>query len=106
MFPPFCDIALLTLSGANETEVLKAARVLADTVKDFSAKEFSDVPLISFGPFEAPVYKVENKYRMRMILKCRLNRRSRAMLSEIMIKFSKANVKGLSLSVNLNPSNI
>ena len=106
VFPPFCDIALLTLSGANETEVLKAARVLADTVKDFSAKEFSDVPLISFGPFEAPVYKVENKYRMRMILKCRLNKRSRAMLSEIMIKFSKANVKGLSLSVDLNPSNI
>ena len=106
VFPPFCDIALLTLSGANEPEVLKAAKVLADTIKDFSAKEFSDVPLISFGPFEAPVYKVENKYRMRMILKCRLNKRSRAMLSEIMIKFSKANVKGLSLSVDLNPSNI
>ena len=106
VFPPFCDIALLTLSGANEPEVLKAAKVLADTIKDFSAKEFSDVPLISFGPFEAPVYKVENKYRMRMILKCRLNKRSRAMLSEIMIKFSKANVRGLSLSVDLNPSNI
>ena len=106
VFPPFCDIALLTLSGANEPEVLKAAKVLADTIKDFASKEFSDVPLISFGPFEAPVYKVENKYRMRMILKCRLNKRSRTMLSEIMIKFSKANVKGLSLSVDLNPSNI
>ena len=106
VFPPFCDIALITLSGANEQEVLKAAKVLADSVKDFSEHEFSDVPMIAFGPFEAPVYKVENKYRMRMILKCRLNNRSRAMLSQIMIKFSKASVKGLSISVDLNPSNI
>jgi primosomal protein N' (replication factor Y) len=68
--------------------------------------EYKELPMIVFGPFEAPVYKVENKYRMRMILKCRLNKRSRAMLSEIMIKFSKANVKGLLLSVDLNPSNI
>ena len=62
--------------------------------------------MIVFGPFEAPVYKVENKYRMRMILKCRLNKRSREMLSEIMIKFSKAGVRGLSLSVDLNPSTL
>ncbi len=106
VFPPFCDIAVMTVSSSVEVEVLKAAKKLADTLKDFSEHEFSDVPMIVFGPFEAPVYKVENKYRMRMILKCRLNKRSREMLSQIMIKFSKAGVKGLSLSVDLNPSNL
>jgi primosomal protein N' (replication factor Y) len=94
------------LTSPDEKELMKASSILTEKLNAATRGEFSDVPLVTFGPFEAPVYKVENKYRMRMILKCRLNRRSRAMLSEIMIKFSKANVRGLSLSVDLNPSNI
>ncbi len=106
VFPPFCDIAMMTLTSADEKELLRASTVLSNMLHELSEKEYSDVPMISFGPFEAPVYKVENKYRMRLISKCRLNKRSRALFSEIMLRFSRSGARRISLSIDFNPSNL
>ena len=106
VFPPFCDVAMMTLTSADEKELLRASGILAAMLRDLSKKEYADVPLISFGPFEAPVYKVDNKYRMRIIVKCRLNRRSRALFAEILNRFSRSGAKGISLSVDFNPSTL
>ena len=106
VFPPFCDIALLTLTSPDEVELAKASTILAQKLNEAIHGEFRDVPIVSYGPFEAPVYKVENKYRMRMVIKCRLNRRSRAMFSELLIDFSKSGIRGLTLSVDFNPSSL
>lgn len=105
-FPPFCDIALMSVSSADEKETLKASAILSQKFSSLINEKYRDLPLIVFGPFEAPVYKVDNKYRMRMVVKCKLNKRSRAMFSELLCDFSKACSKGLSLSVDFNPSNL
>ncbi len=105
-FPPFCDIALLNLTSPSEKELFKASKILSEKVATLIKDEFSDIPIITFGPFEAPVYKVENKYRMRMVIKCRLNKRSRAMFDLILKDFSKSGAKHLILSVDFNPSNL
>lgn len=105
-FPPFCDIALLTLSSPHEQELMKASTILSKRFSELVEKEYNDIPLVTYGPFEAPVYKVENKYRMRMVAKCRLNKRSRALFSALLKEFSKSGVKGLNLSIDLNPSNL
>ncbi len=106
VFPPFCDIALLMLTSPDENELLRASGILSSKLKTALADSYHDVPAVTFGPFEAPVYKVENKYRMRMIVKCRLNRRSRALFSELLTDFSSAGIKGLSLSIDFNPSSL
>ena len=106
VFPPFCDIAMLTLTCADEKELMRASAVLAKMMKELSQKEYSDIPLLFFGPFEAPVYKVENKYRMRIIAKCKLNKRARLFFSDILTGFSRSGSKKLSLSVDFNPSNL
>jgi primosomal protein N' (replication factor Y) len=105
-FPPFCDIALMTISSTDEKELLRASAVLAETLADMLHKEYKDIPIVTFGPFEAPVYKVESKYRMRMVIKCRLNKRSRSLFDKILILFSKSNAKNISLSIDFNPSNL
>ncbi len=105
-FPPFCDIALITISSPLEKELLKACSILSERVSQLVQGEYSDLPLVTFGPFEAPVYKVENKYRMRMVIKCRLNKRSRSMFDLILKEFSKSGAKHLNLSVDFNPSNL
>lgn len=104
-FPPFCDIALLTLSSTDEKELMKATKLLSQKYAAL-VEEYPDLPLISFGPFEAPVYKVDNKYRMRMVVKCILTRRTREMFSKLLTDFSKSGAKGLNLSVDFNPSNL
>ncbi|MBQ9112854.1 MAG: primosomal protein N' [Clostridia bacterium] len=106
VFPPFCDIALLTLTSPDEKELVKASAMLSDKITGYMKGEYSDLPLMVYGPFEAPVYKVENKYRMRMVIKCRANKRCRAMLSEILKFFSGSGAHGLSLSVDINPTNL
>ena len=105
-FPPFCDIALLTVSSPFETELLKATNILAGKFSSLIKEEYSDLPLIVFGPFEAPVYKVDNKYRMRIVVKCKLNKRSRAMFATLLSDFSKSGAKELNLSIDFNPSNL
>ncbi|MBE6535962.1 MAG: primosomal protein N' [Ruminococcaceae bacterium] len=106
VFPPFCDIALLTLTCSNESELFRASKLLGEKVAEYLGTEYSDVPAVVYGPFEAPVYKVEGKFRMRMVLKIRSNKRSRAMLSDILKYFSASGAHGLSLSVDINPTNL
>ena len=88
-YPPFCDIVLLTLSGEVESAVMKDSKLLSDMLREKINTTHKDVPLICYGPFEAPVYKLDNKYRMRIVIKTKLNKRSREMFSEIYKVFGK-----------------
>lgn len=106
VFPPFCDIALLTVSGTIENELLLATSRLAEELQKLNTGEYKDVPLVVFGPFEAPVYRVDNRYRMRMVIKCKLNKRTLAMLSALYTDFSANVGKRISLSIDLNPSSL
>jgi hypothetical protein len=54
------------------------------------------------------VYRVDNVFRMRMVVKCRLNRRARAMFAELLTAFgSEGRGRGRPvLSIDCNPSGI
>ena len=106
VFPPYCDIALITVSSSDESQLLKASSTLSQMLDEMLSKDFSDVPVVKYGPFEAPVYKVEGKYRMRTVMKCKLNKRSRELFACVLEKFSESGIKGLSLSVDFNPSSL
>ena len=67
-------------------------------------REHPALPLLLYGPFEAPVYRVENNYRLRVILKCRLNRECRAMLLAFWQEFLAKQTPGVRLSIDFNPS--
>ena len=106
-FPPFCDIALLTLTSSDEKELLKASGILSDMLSEKMLDiEYKELPMIVFGPFEAPVYKVDNKYRMRMVIKCKLNKKCRSLFSGLLSEFSRKTPNKISLSIDFNPSNL
>ena len=105
-FPPFCDIAVIALSSTLELELQKTSKVLINKLSELSKNKFSDVPLVVFGPFEAPVYKVENKYRIRTVIKCRLNKRSRELFTTLIKDLAKLNLKHVNVSIDFNPSNL
>ena len=106
VFPPFCDIALLTVSGFSETEVLRGAGMLSELLQELREGTWREVELISFGPFEAPVYRVDNRYRMRMVIKCVLNRPTLGMFAEVLCKFYERTTRKLTLNLDFNPSNL
>ncbi len=106
VFPPFCDIALLTLSHTDERKLLPAATVLAEELSRLVAGDYSDVQIIAFGPFEAPVYRADGKYRMRMVIKCALNRRTREMFGTLLDTFGRQKPQAPLLTVDFNPSSL
>ena len=106
-FPPFCDVVLLTLTCPDEKELQKACLRLSEELRRQN-EAYADVPVVAFGPFEAPVYRVDNVYRMRMVIKCRLTRRARAMFAAILTAFttdSRGSQRPV-LSIDFNPSSI
>ena len=105
LYPPFCDIATVTVTGENEREVMVEAKRLSDSLIERLKADGGKNPFIVFGPFEASVYKVNEKYRMRTVLKCRLNRETRAMMSSLLSDFTK-NARDVAVSVDLNPLSI
>lgn len=106
VFPPYCDIALIGVTCADENEALMGASAVRESMNKLLATEFTDTPMVVFGPFEAPVYKVEGKYRMRIVVKCKLNKRSRELFSRLLVEFGKNNKGRSAISVNFNPSGL
>lgn len=110
VFPPFCDIALLTLTCTDERVLLESAQELRRLFDEKVHGEFAHVKHIAFGPFEAPVYRVDNRYRMRMIVKCVLNRDSRALFSHLLVHYTSAAATQTAakpvLSIDFNPSGL
>jgi primosomal protein N' (replication factor Y) len=100
-YPPFCDMVQLTVTGEDEREVLVAAKDLSAAIIERLKGDFASLPFTVFGPFEAQVYKVNEKYRMRMVAKCRLNREARRLFHELLCLFSTK--RKVTLAIDLNP---
>ncbi len=106
VFPPFCDLALFTLSSESETELMAAAKAFALHFKKVNAEKYPEVQSLVFGPMEAPVYKLNGVYRMRLVIKCRLNAPTRRLLSEVYADMSRTLGRKVGLSADVNPTNL
>ena len=100
-YPPFCDMVQLTLTADIESELFRASKELSDKIKKKISADYGELPFVVFGPFEAQVYKLNEKYRMRMVVKCKLTQRSRMLFGELLSEF--ATDRAVTLSVDLNP---
>ena len=106
VFPPYCDIALINISCGDEKQAVISATRVREDIERYSHIDFPDVKLMVFGPFESPVYKAEGKYRMRIVIKCRLNKRTREFFSTLLSEFGRNNKTRAVMSINLNPTSL
>ena len=65
-----------------------------------------DEPLLVYGPFEAPIYLVDNRCRLRVIIKCRVTDSLNQVLSELMFRAAAGTDKRVRASVDFNPNGI
>lgn len=107
VFPPFCDFALLTLSSDKENELFKATNALDNRLRELIGRggEFESTAAVAFRPIEAPVYKVNNVYRMRLVIKCGFNKKFRELINHLLNEFTQ-NHKNVLISADINPTNI
>ena len=103
-FPPFCDIAVFSFGSDEETELRNFSKEFFDAIALKRETTYSDVQMMPFGPFEAPVFKIKNKYRMRIVIKFKNNKRTRALFEELLLEYGKKAAGKIALSVDINPS--
>ena len=104
VFPPFCDIAVFSLGADEETELRAFSADFASALAEKQKTAPADVRMLIYGPFEAPVFKIKNKFRMRIVIKFKNNKRARALFEELLREYSKRSAGKISLSVDINPS--
>lgn len=98
VYPPYCDLCVVGFTGENESAVKFAANETLDLLKKYIAGEYKGEKIIVLGPMSARVAKISEKFRYRLIVKCRNSARFRQMISQILIKmgtdsrFSKVTV--------------
>ena len=80
--PPFADLFTLTVSGAEEGAVLRAAMQIRDALRrSFGSEEV-------LGPAPAPILKVNNRYRYRVLLIGRNDKRTREEIGGLLRSFA------------------
>jgi primosomal protein N' (replication factor Y) len=102
-YPPYCDLAVVCVQSAFREEAVSAINNIFNKIREKINDEYKDVKVIILGPAPSGVVKLHNRYRFRMIIKCKNNKRFRAMLKEATnVKLQK----DVSISVDINPETI
>ena len=97
--PPFCDIILIRFSGENLIEIEKVSNIIYQNLKS----NINSKTGIVYKPVPAPIDKIKNKYRWRIIIKGKVNNN---MINIINSALEKIDFKNTVISVNINPSNM
>ena len=97
-YPPFCDIIVIRFSGENVKEIQNVSKKVYDKINNLN-----EDGLFIFKPVPAPIDKIKNKYRWRIILKCKLTSR---VLDIIKYGIENSGVKDTSIVVDINPNSM
>ena len=102
-YPPFCDIIVIGMSGESEKEVEEISQKLYKSLTSKINK--SNVNLEIYSPRPAPIDKIKNKYRFRIILKGKFNDIVNQYIEESLQYTYLANNK-VRIVVDVNPSSM
>ncbi len=101
-YPPFCDIIVLGFSSEKEQEVIKQAKKVHEYLKNRIITE--KIGILLYSPVPAPIDKIKNKYRWRMIIKCIYNEQINTLLHQAIVQNECK--KSISQTIEINPSNM
>lgn len=104
LYPPFCDLCMIMFEGESERETSTASVRLTEKLKELLLKEFKNVPIKGLGPNPAVIPKINNKYRYKLLLKCRNDKYFRELINELTAEYysSKQN-RNVYITIDINP---
>ncbi len=102
-YPPFCDIIMFGISGEVEDKVSKTAEMLYKNLKEKIEKE--EIIANVLKPLPAPIDKIKNRYRWRIIIKAKVNDKLIDIINECL--YNKELLKSNSrIIADINPTNM
>ena len=102
-YPPFCDIIVIGFSGEEQKEITNVSTFVYNLLK--TNLEKYDIKV--FMPMPAPVDKIKNKYRWRIIAKGNVTKEVTIVINKCMQKFYESGIgKKVNIAVDVNPNNM
>ncbi|MBR5496257.1 MAG: hypothetical protein IKV58_02590, partial [Oscillospiraceae bacterium] len=93
---------MFNITSTDQISAQQGAQYLMKIFKDNAGKR-NDVPLKALGPVEAEIFKVNNKYRYRILLKCKANKAFREFVRQSLNAFAKnEKYRQVSITADIN----
>ncbi len=107
IYPPYCDICSVLFVSTDEIKALNCSRAFLDELKGLTAEKYREIKIIVLGPMPPRVSKISNKYRYRLIIKCKNSHRFREMIKELLVSFGKDSAfSSVTVAIDINPVNL
>jgi len=104
LYPPFASICMVGFVAQSAKLAEGAAFAFTRQMTGLIKSEYPDIPLRVLGPSQAAVFKVSNKYRYKLILKCRNDSRFREMLGRMLSDFASVrDYSGVTVYADMDP---
>ena len=100
-YPPFCDIIVMRFEGKNENLIKQLS---LESYNFLCAKKFDCVQV--FRPAPAPIDKIQNRFRWRIIMKGILDSKFNGACNELLSQIYMRDVKDVRVSFDVNPNNM
>lgn len=107
LYPPFADILVIGFTAESEQYARSAANSFTANIRRLAQEEYTDLPLRVLPAAPATVARVSNKFRYRIIIKCRNTKRFRDMVRRLLMEFySDKKYQKVSVYADSNPYNV
>ena len=106
-YPPFCDIILIGVSSKSQVEIEETCNKIYNSIKE--KIKTKNLQIMLYKPVPAPIDKIKNKYRWRMIVKCKLDEKILFEISQTIEETNKTikNSKNETRIIgDINPTNM
>ena len=104
-YPPFCDIIVVGISGENEKNVVQISEKIHKYLKTRIINE--KIGVLLYSPVPAPIDKIKNKTRWRIIIKCLYNEQINLLLEQAMQEgYKETKNTDTRIIIDLNPNNM
>ena len=125
-YPPFCDIIVIGFNGLNEKKIIDISTKTYNYLKqnlenrkineklnkenclEKKSKQVNKQKFKIFKPMPAPIDKIQNRYRYRIIIKGVMNGRANEVLNNYLkeIYQKEKSLKDVRISIDVNPNNM
>ena len=103
-YPPFCYIILIGFTSVIEQEVANVASKIHEYLKNRVLRE--NIGIILYKALPSPIDKIKNKYRWRILIKCKFGEEITDLIYDVLEEFQKLKSKSTKITIDLNPNNM
>jgi len=100
-YPPFCDIISIGLADTDEIKIKNVSEKLYKYINSYIEKE--NLGILIYKPLPCPIDKIKNRFRWRIILKGKLNKK---IIDVINLSIANVNSKTTRIIVDTNPTSL